>query len=345
VIRARLVAGGLVVGALGLASSAVMAADPAPREAVREFESPVLTFPTGIAVAADGGVWIASTYADQLVRFDPAARAVRTIQLPQRSHPAGLLADARGAVWYAASGLGLVARIEPDGKTVRELAIPSMATARYAIPSPWSLAADPAGGQVWFTVHSDGIVARVGAEALPVRRGFVVTEIPLGGPEVRPDGVAVDARGVAWVAELGADRLARVDPHGSVSRLPLPAGSRPRGVAAAPDGAIWVTLFGRHEIVRVDPVSLATRAWPMPGARSSNPDAVVVDRSGAVWVSEFTANTITRFETARERFTVFPLPTARSGVRALAVDGQGRVWFVGSYSGRLGVIEPPEAPR
>jgi virginiamycin B lyase len=290
-------------------------------------------------------VWIASTYADQLVRVDPATRATRTVRLPHRSHPAGLLADTRGAVWYAGSGLGLVGRIEPDGQTVREFAIPSMVTARNAIPSPWSLAADPAHGRVWFTVQSDGIVAWVAAEALPIRRGFVVTEVQLGGPKIRPDGLAVDGRGVLWVAELGADCLARVDPEGGVSRLPLTARSSPRGVAAAPDGTIWVTLFGRHELLRVDPVSLAVRAWPMPSGRLSNPDAVTVDRSGAVWVSEFSANTIVRFDPVRERFTVFPLPTPHSGVRALATDVQGRVWFVGSYSGRLGVIEPAAVSR
>jgi virginiamycin B lyase len=331
----------LTLSALGLAAAGPGV--PAER-VVRELESPVLTYPTGLAVAADGGVWIASTYADRLVRVDAATGATRTVELPQRSHPAGLLADARGAVWYAGSGLGLVARIEPDGHTVREFAIPSMLTARYAIPSPWSLAADPARGQVWFTVHSDGLAARVPVDAMPVRRGFVVTEVRLGGPEVRPDGIAVDRHGVVWVAELGADRLARIDPQGGVSRLVLTPGSRPSGVATAPDGAIWVTLFGRHELLRVDPVSLARRAWPMPSGGSSNPGAIVVDPGSAVWVSELTANTIARFEPGPERFTTFPLPTPRSGVRALATDPHGRVWFVGSYSGRLGVIEPA-APR
>jgi virginiamycin B lyase len=83
----------------------------------------------------------------------------------------------------------------------------------------------------------------------------------------------------------------------------------------------------------------------MPSGRSSSPDAVVVDRAGAVWVSEFTGNAIVRFDPLRERFTRFPLPTPRSGVRALAVEPGGRVWFIGSYSGRLGVIDPRAVPH
>lgn len=336
-------------GALALLLAALPVvghADRGPRgAAVHEFTEPVLSYATGLAVATDGAVWIASTYSDQLVRFDPATGASRRIKLPLRTHPAGLMADAHGAVWYAGSGLGLVAKIEPDGKTVREFAIPSMTTARFAIPSPWSVVADPVGGQVWFTVHSDGIVGRLPAEARPIRRGFVVTEVRLGGPEIRPDGIAADWRGGVWVAELGSDRLARIDPQGGVSRLELPLGSRPSGVAAAPGGAIWVTLFGRHELLRVDPASLAIRTWPMPSGRSSSPGAIVVDRAGAVWVSELSANVIARFEPSRQRFTEFALPTPRSGVRALAADARGRVWFVGSYSGRLGVIDPAAASR
>jgi virginiamycin B lyase len=327
---------------LGPAASAPVVAEEL---VVRELASPILTYPTGLAVAADGAVWIASTYADHIVRFDPASGATRTVRLPRGSHPAGLLADARGAIWYAGSGRGHVARIEPDGRTVREFAIPSMLTARHGIPSPWRLAADSVGGQVWFTVHSDGLVARVAMDAQPVRRAFVVTEIPLGGVEVRPDGLAVDRNGRAWVAELGVDRLAQVDRQGIVRRVALASGSRPRNVATAPDGTIWVTLFGRHELLRVDPATLTLGSWLLPGGAPAHPDAIAVDHVGAVWVSTLSANAIVRFEPGLERFTTFPLPTPRSAVRALAIDGQGRVWFVGSHTGRLGVIEPRAAPR
>lgn len=337
-----------VTGILAVALTlclALAAPTRVPGGALQEFDNPVLTFPMGLAVSPDGGVWIASTYADQLVRFDPETRTVRRLQLEPRAHPVGIMADRRGAIWFAASGLGRVDRVEPDGTTIRQFGIPSMLTARFAIPSPWALAMDELRRQVWFTVQSDGLIARLAMDAQPIRRGFVVSELKLGSPETRPYGVAVDARGTVWVAEVGADSLARLDEQGNMNRLRLRKGSQPQNVAAAPDGTIWVTLFGGHELLRVDPVTLGLRAWPMPSGRSSSPDAVVVDRAGAVWVSEFTGNAIVRFDPLRERFTRFPLPTPRSGVRALAVEPGGRVWFVGSYSGRLGVIDPRAVPR
>jgi len=36
---------------------------------------------------------------------------------------------------------------------------------------------------------------------------------------------------------------------------------------------------------------------------------------------------------------VFNLPSKGAGIRKLLIDGQGRVWYVGSHNGRLGVIE------
>jgi virginiamycin B lyase len=92
-------------------------------------------------------------------------------------------------------------------------------------------------------------------------------------------------------------------------------------------------------LLRLDPITLRTRSWPMPSGTRSSPYAVTVAASGTVWVAEFIGNTIAGFDPRAERMTAVPLPTPRSRVRALAVDAEGRVWFAGSASGRLGVIE------
>jgi virginiamycin B lyase len=317
------------------------AAAQAPRQpTAREFSAPVLTFPTGVAAAPDGSIWVASTYSDKLLRFDPSTGQARDIPLPHRSHPVGVLVDPQGAVWYAASGLGLVGRLDPGAARPKEFAIPSIADARSAIPSPWAIALEPAGSHLWFTVVSDGIVGRVALTAKPQRRGFAVSELSLGRSTVRPEGIAADHLGSIWIAETGADSLARIRTgDGAITRVHLPPGSRPRGIASAPDGTIWVTLFGTHQLLEIKPGTLETRTSSLPSRAGSSPWAIVVDQAGAVWVGEFAGNTVARFDPRSRRFTTVPLPTTHSGVRALAVDGVGRVWFAGSESGRLGVIE------
>ena len=64
-----------------------------------------------------------------------------------------------------------------------------------------------------------------------------------------------------------------------------------------------------------------------------------MDGAGAVWVNEFSADTIVRLDPKTEQMRVFKIPTANAGVRKMAVDAQGRLWYMGSGSGKLGVIE------
>ena len=323
-----------------LAVALLIGAAPVERRlSVREFEQPVLAFPTGIAAASDGAIWIASTYADKLIRFDPRTAQSREFPLPKHAHPVGLLSDSAGGVWFAASGLAFVGRQDPGGGTPKEFAIPSILIATAAFPAPWAITRSPTDGELWFSVHSSGIVGRLARGAEPVHRGFAVREIKVGPGELRLDGIAADARGGVWVAEPGGDQLARIASDGAVTPLPLPAGSRPRGVAAGPDGSIWVTLFGAHVLLRLDSATLRMRSWPMPSGFGSSPYAVAVAPSGAVWVAEFMGNQIVRFDPREERMTTVAVPTPRSAVRALAVDADGRVWYAGSESGRLGVIE------
>jgi virginiamycin B lyase len=324
----------LIAAAIG-----VVVSTTARGEGLRELPGPRLTFPTGLTSCPDGAIWIASTFADTLLRIDAASGASSEFRLELGSQPTGLVCDRRGAVWFAASGRGYVGRLEPGADKPKEFAVPSIATVRNAIPAPRALAIHAARDEVWFTIESDGIVGRVKVTAEPVRRGFAVTELKLGESTIRPNGIAVDGAGAVWIAELGADRLTRIDPtDDSLRRVALAPGSQPSGAAAAPDGAVWITLLGSHGLVRLDPRTLLVRAWTMP-SRPSSPDAVVVDHAGAVWVSELAGNRLLRFEPATERFTSLALPVPRSAVRALAVDPAGRVWFVGSYSGRLGRVE------
>jgi len=313
--------------------------------AIAELAAPLLTFPVGVTMAPDGALWIASTQADRLVRFDPASGQTETVRLPLRSHPAGLVVDAEGRVWFASSGRGLIGRLAPGAPRAAEFPPPSLLDQQRGLPTPWSMALDSRGGRVWFTLRPDGVVGSVDIGAEPSRQASVVREVTLDRSFGRPDGIAVDREGAVWVTELTADRVTRIAPDGGLRRLALPPGSRPRGVAAAPDGSVWVGLFGADRLLRVDGRTFALRSWPMPSAPRSNPYAVAVDGGGRVWVSEFTANTVACFDPAAQRFAVWQVPTPGAGVRALAADRQGRVWFVGSYSGRLGVVASPLLAR
>ena len=100
--------------------------------------------PSAIALGA-GGVWVANTGDDTVVRIDPSTRAVTTT-FPVGKAPVGV-AVGTGSVWVANSGDGTVSRIDPEINKVTE-------TIEVG-ESPQSIVA--ADGRIWVTVDRQTI--------------------------------------------------------------------------------------------------------------------------------------------------------------------------------------------
>ncbi len=97
--------------------------------------------PSGIA-SGEGGVWVAVSGDDTVVRIDPSTRAVRTT-IPVGSLPTGV-AVGGGSVWVANSGDGTVMRIDPKTDKV---------SATIAVGgSPQAITV--VGNRVWVTVDA-----------------------------------------------------------------------------------------------------------------------------------------------------------------------------------------------
>lgn len=77
----------------------------------------------------------------------------------------------------------------------------------------------------------------------------------------------------------------------------------------------------------------------MPAGPSGGPYAVTVDGAGMVWANEISTDTVVRLDPKTGQVRVFPLPSKGLGIRKMIVDAQGRLWYMGSHNGRLGVIE------
>ncbi|MFI5325255.1 MAG: hypothetical protein ACHQ7H_03385, partial [Candidatus Rokuibacteriota bacterium] len=124
-----------LAGAASPAAGAELCAgggDGRPR--ISEHSDPTFTFPTGVAVAPDGAIWVASTLADQLVRLEPGSGRSTAVRLPLRSHPAGLAVDDQGRVWFAASGTGLVGRLTVGVARATEFPPASLLNQPVALP-------------------------------------------------------------------------------------------------------------------------------------------------------------------------------------------------------------------
>jgi virginiamycin B lyase len=299
-------------------------AKPSIEGKISEWPVPTPRFARDPAPGSDGNIYIAVMSGNKIARFDPGSETFIEWELPEGARPHGLLVDQNGQIWYTGNGNGTIGRLDPaTGKAVE-----------YKAPSggdPHTLVTDGQ-GIIWFTVQRGNRIGR-----LDTRTGKI-SEYATAG---RPYGIALDQAGNVWFCQIGAGKLGKLDPKtGAITELALDPDSQPRRMAMAPDGSLWVTLYGKGTLIRVDPRrGRVLKEYALPAGRNGGPYAVTVDGAGMVWANEIHANTVVRLDPKTEQFRVFSLPSGNVGIRKMIVDAQGRLWYMGSHNGHLGVIE------
>ncbi|HEY7648377.1 MAG TPA: hypothetical protein VID04_05170 [Methylomirabilota bacterium] len=299
-------------------------ARPGPTGKISEWAVPTPQFARDPAPGPDGNIYIAVMFGNKIARFDTRSKTFKEWDLPSGARPHGLLVDRDGQVWYTGNGNGTIGHLDPATGKVIEHRAPSGG-------DPHTLVIDDR-GIIWFTVQNGQRIGR-----LDTKNGQI-TEFKTRG---NPYGIVLDKTGVVWFCQLSGDRLGRLDPAtGSITELAMGAGSRPRRLATSPDGSLWVTLYGAGKLARVDPAAQkVVKAYPLPAGPNGGPYAVSVDGAGIVWANEIQTDTVIRLDPRTEQLRVFELPSKKVGIRKMIVDADGRLWYMGSHNGRLGVIE------
>ncbi len=299
-------------------------ARPSIEGRVTEWPVPTPKFARDPAPGPDGNIYIAVMNGNKIARFDTRAKSFKEWDLPAGARPHGLLVDRAGQVWYTGNGNGTIGHLDPATGTVTEHKAPSGG-------DPHTLVTDGK-GTIWFTVQGGQRIGR-----LDTKTG-AITEYKTRG---NPYGIALDRAGNVWFCQFGGDRLGRLDPAtGGITEMAMEPGSRPRRMAAAPDGSLWVTLYGNGKLVRVDPAAQrVVKEYALPGGPTGGPYAVSVDAAGIVWANEIQTDTVVRLEPQTGDVRVVTLPSKNVGIRKMIVDADGRLWYMGSHNGRLGVVE------
>ncbi len=319
----------LVVPPVALAGGSnygiVPGAHPELAAKVSEWPVPTPKFARDPAPAPDGSIFISVMSGNKVARFDPKARTFREWEMPSGHRPHGVLVDRQGIVWTTGNGDGTIGRLDPATGKVTEFKTPS------GRGGPHTLVISDDGGTIWFTMQSGDKVA-----SLDTKTG-AIKEYPTSGG---PYGLALDRAGNVWFCRMDDDRMGRLDPKtGAMSEVGTGRGSRPRRVATAPDGMLWVALYGNGKLAKLDPSAMKiVGEYPLPGG-DAGPYAVTVDGGGMVWVNEINTDTVVRFDPKTGQMRVVKLPSRNTGIRKMIVDANGRLWYMGSHSGRLGVVE------
>jgi virginiamycin B lyase len=292
---------------------------------VSEWPVPTPRFARDPAVAPDGSIYIAVMSGNKVARFDPKTQSFKEWDLPPGHHPHGLLVDRQGMVWTTGNGNGTIGRLDPANGRVTEFKTPSGGG------GPHTLIITDDQSTIWFTMQSGNKVA-----SLQTKTGAIKEYPSSGGPY----GLAFDHAGNVWFCRMGDNKMGRLDPKsGQMAEVDMGGGSLPRRVAAAPDGTLWVTLYGNGKLAKLDPVAMkVVKTYQLP-AGDGGPSAVTVDGGGMVWANEIKTDTVVRFDPKTEKMRVVNLPSQNVGIRKMVVDASGRLWYMGSHNGRLGVVE------
>ncbi len=299
---------------------------PAVKGQVTEWDVPTPKFARDPAPAPDGTIYITVMQGNKIAQFDPKTKKFHEWELPAGAKPHGLIVDRQGIVYYTGNGNGTIGRLDPATGKVTEYQAQQSGGGPHTIIQ----ASD---GTLWFTEQSADRIGR-----LDPKTGGMKEYDTRGGPY----GLALSRDGAVWFCELSGNRMGRLDPAtGKITEIEQPRGSGPRRVAANADGSIlWWAFYGSNELVKFDPIAQKVlRKYPLPSGAGGGAYAVTVDGAGFPWVNEISGNTVVRLDPATEKMQVIKLPTPNTGIRKMIVAADGRLWYMGSHTGKIGVIE------
>ena len=178
-----------------------------------------------------------------------------------------------------------------------------------------------------------------------------------------PTGIAVDANGNVYVADLGYSTIRKISSTGAVTTLAATAGNtgnadgtgpaarfnHPSGVAVDANGNVYVADTSNHTIRKVTGTGVVTTFAGTAGqsgsangtgaaARFNNPSGIAVDGSGNVYVADSNNHTIRKITGAGAVTTLAGSP-GQPGIsddiggaarffnpKGIAVDGNGNVY-------------------
>ncbi|MGH7675160.1 MAG: hypothetical protein ACREMV_07795 [Gemmatimonadales bacterium] len=242
----------------------------------------------GVAFDRSGTMWITSSDDHLLLSFEPAAlassglKAATTVIMPNAgslSAPSGLAFDRARGLWVANFDNGTLVRFDSAQLAVGGAPAPAVVLSIQG--NPTSLAFDR-DGALWVSDHLAQTIAQYRAADL-VASGSPAPAVVLtehGNSLPHPMGLAFDADGDLWVANIGARNVVAFSPaQQAATGAPQPhvtlsstgtSLSIPVGLAFDAEGSLWV-VGGSGSLTKFEQASLGASGTPEPSARLTVP--------------------------------------------------------------------------
>jgi virginiamycin B lyase len=277
------------------------------------------SFPQGIATGPDGSAWVASRFADQIVRVRPDGTST-AFALEFGVDPHTITRGSDGAMWFTQHNGARIGRLTLGGE------LSEFFLAERSAPTGITLGPD---GALWFAQRGISSIGRITTDGV-VSSWHTLTE------RAAPLGIVAGSDGALWFTEPTVHRIGRITTDGSITEFPLPAGSSPQWITAGPDGALWFTQRGSNRIGRITVGGQLTHFdVPTP---SAGLNGITVGPDGGIWFTESAADAVGRIG-MRGRIVELPLGEGASPT-GITAGPDGEVWFSAPGFNRVGKFAP-----
>jgi sugar lactone lactonase YvrE len=272
--------------------------------------------PFGVAVAADGTIFVADGIGSHRVRALSPDGSVTTLAGGERGFHDGLGADAR---FDTPSGIA----ISVDG----------------------TIYVADTGNNAIRRITRDGMVTTLAGDAVAGFQDGPAREARFNGPV----GVAVSASGRVFVADTYNDRIRVIEPDGRVATLAEQVSfDSPCGVAVDAAGNVYVADTRNRLIQQIDPSG--TAAIPFGFAAVYRPIGIAVGADGDVYVTDERGGVVAIHADGSSRTVAGSIPGFRDGPgldarfrrpSGVAVVGPGRLIVADAGNALVRMVAAP----